>query len=120
MHESGLHYYDSRKEEHLTFVNTVSKNKEFFTKRQIKGAGITRTLYKTLNYPSMKYFKWVIHSNQIKDYPVTVQGINAALKIWGKNIAALKGTTTWSKKKPLARDYLKVPKELLKLHKEVL
>jgi hypothetical protein len=41
MHESGLHYYDP-KEAHLTFVNTASKNKEGFTKRQIKGADLTR------------------------------------------------------------------------------
>jgi hypothetical protein len=40
MHESGLHYYDPRKEAHLTFVNTVSENKESFTKRQIKGADL--------------------------------------------------------------------------------
>jgi hypothetical protein len=38
IHESGLHYYDLRKENHLTFVNTVSENKTGFTKRQIKCA----------------------------------------------------------------------------------
>jgi hypothetical protein len=63
MHESGLHYYDPRKEQHLTFSNTVSKNKQGFMKRQIKGADTVRTLYKTLNYPSMKDFKWLIRSN---------------------------------------------------------
>jgi hypothetical protein len=72
MHESGLHYYDPRKEAHLTFVNTVSKNKEGFTQRHIKGADLARVLYKTLSYPSMKDFKWVIQSKQIKDFPVTV------------------------------------------------
>jgi hypothetical protein len=41
------------------------------------------------------------------------------MKIWGKNIAALKGKTTRSKTHPVARDYVKVPKELLKLHKDV-
>jgi hypothetical protein len=40
MHKSGLHYYDPRKEHHLTFVNTVSENKTGFTKRQIKCAEI--------------------------------------------------------------------------------
>jgi hypothetical protein len=60
MHESGLHYYDPRKEAHLTFVNTVSENKEGFTKRHIKGADLARSLYRTLSYPSMKDFKWVI------------------------------------------------------------
>jgi hypothetical protein len=38
MHESGLYYYDPRKEQHLTFVNTVSENKEGFTKWQTKGS----------------------------------------------------------------------------------
>jgi hypothetical protein len=119
MHKCGLNYYNPRKENHLDFVNTVSENKEGFTKRQIKGAELARTLYKTLSYPSMKDFKWVIRSNQIKDCPVTVQYIDVALKIWGKNIADLKGKTTRSKTIPVARDYVKVPLELMKLHKEV-
>jgi hypothetical protein len=67
----------------------------------------------------MKDFKWVILNNQIKDCPVTVQYIDVALKIWGKNIAALKGKTTRSKTIPVARDCVKVPLELMKLHKEV-
>jgi hypothetical protein len=49
MHKCGLHYYDPRNEKHLAFVNTVSENKECFTKRQIKGAELARTLYKTFS-----------------------------------------------------------------------
>jgi hypothetical protein len=67
----------------------------------------------------MKDFKWVIRSNQIKDCPVTLQDIDVSLKIWGKNIAALKGKTTRRKTIPVAKDYVKVPLELMKLHKEV-
>jgi hypothetical protein len=66
----------------------------------------------------MKDFKWVIWSNQIKDCPVKIQDIDVATKTWGKNISALKGNTTRSKTHPVDRDYVKVPKELLKLHKE--
>jgi hypothetical protein len=118
MHESGLHYYDPCNEE-FTFINTVSGNKEGFTKRQIKGAEVAQTLYATIIYPSWKDFKWVIQSNRIKDCPVTVQDVEAAFKIWGKNITALKGKTTWSKPNPVAGDFVKVPPELFKLHKEV-
>jgi hypothetical protein len=99
MHKCGLHYYHPRNEKHVVFVNTVSENKEGFTKRQIKGA-----LYKTLSYPSMTYFKWVIRDNRINDCPVTVQDIDVALKIWVKNIAALKVKTTQSKTIPVTRD----------------
>jgi hypothetical protein len=119
MHKSGLHSYDLRKEHHMTFVNTVSENNTGFTKRQIKCAEIAQNLYKTLSYPSMKDFKLVIRSNQIKDCPVTIQDIDFAMNIWGKNIAALKGKTTQRKTHPVARDFVKVTKELFKLHKEV-
>jgi hypothetical protein len=95
-HESGLHIYDPRKNEELAFVSTVSENKEAFTKRQIKGAETARTLYATLSYPPMKDFKWVIRSNLIKDWPMTVQDVDVAHQIWGKNIAPLKGKTNRS------------------------
>jgi hypothetical protein len=52
----------------------------------------------------MKDFKWVIWINQIKDCPMTIQDIDVPTKIWGKNIAALKGKTTPSKTHPVARD----------------
>jgi hypothetical protein len=90
MHKCGLHFYDPRNEKHVAFVRIVSENNEGFTKRQIKGAELARTLYKNLSYPSMKDLKLVIETNNIKDFLVTVQDISVALKIWGKNIAALK------------------------------
>jgi hypothetical protein len=37
----------------------------------------------------------------------------------GKDIAALKGKTTRSKPDPVARDFVKVPVELLNLHRDV-
>jgi hypothetical protein len=119
MHKSGLHYFNP-KDANFTFnINTVSDNKKGFTKRQIKGAEQARTLYATLGYPSIKDFKWVIQSNQIKDCPVTVQDVITAHKIWGKNIAALKGKTTRQKSLHVARDFVKAPSHLLKLHRDV-
>ena len=118
MHPSGLHFYDPQ-EEGLALLTTVSGNKEGFTKRQIKDAERARSLYAALSYPSHKDFRWVIRSNQIKDCPVTVQDVDNAFKIWGKNIAALKGKTVRGKPMPVARDFVKVPTELMKLHKEV-
>ena len=87
--------------------------------RQIKGAEAARTRYSTLSYLSWNDFKWVIRSNQIKDCLVTVKDIDVALKIWGKNITALKGKTIRIKPIPVIKDFVKVPKELMKLHKEV-
>jgi len=121
MHESGLHYYDPRKErdEEMIFVNTVAENMSHFTKREIKGAEVARALYKAIDRPSMKDFKWIVRSNQIKDCPVTVQDIDVAISIWGKNVAALQGKTTRKKSIPVTRDFVRIPRELLKLHQEV-
>ena len=46
----------------------------------------------------------------IKDCPVTLEDTNVAQGIWGKDIAALKGKTTWRKPDPVAKDFVKVPK----------
>jgi hypothetical protein len=96
-------------------------------KRQIKDAEVTRSLYSKLNYPLhmhtcalWKDFNWIIWSNQIKECPVSVKHIDTALKIWGMNVTALKEKTTRTKPDPVARDFVKVPVELLKLNKGIL
>ena len=116
---SGLHYYFDPRDESFTFINTIAENMKQFTKWQIQHAEVTRSLYTKLSYPSMKDFKWVVQSNQIKDCPLTVQDINITTKVWGKDVAALKGKTTRHKLLPVAMNLVKIPKELLKLHKEV-
>ena len=118
MHPSGLHYYDPRNND-FAFVSTVSGNKDGFSRRQIKDAEVARTLYSALSYPSWNDFKWVIRSNQIKNCPVTVQDVHNARQIWGKDVAALKGKTTRGKPNVVARDFVKIPLELMKLHHEV-
>jgi hypothetical protein len=76
MYQCGLNYYDPRDAKHVAFVNTVSENKEGFSKRQIKGAEAARTLYKTLRYPSATDFKWMVRTNGIKECPVMVQDMS--------------------------------------------
>ena len=48
-----------------------------------------------------------------------VQDIEVAHEIWGKDTASLKGNTTRTKPIHVAQDFVKVPKELLWLHKDV-
>ena len=69
MHDSGLHYYEPTKKD-LVFLNTVSKNKEDFSKRQIKSTVKDRELQHTLGFTTVKEVKWIIRSNQIQDCPI--------------------------------------------------
>ena len=70
-------------------MSTVAENVSRFTKRKIKGAEVAKSLCGTLDRPSMTDFKWIVWSHQIKDSPVTVQDIDVAVSIWGKNILKL-------------------------------
>ena len=118
-HASGLHYFNPTAPEQFTFLTTVDGNMAHLTQRQIQGAEQARELYSKLAFPSLQDFKWIIQSNSIKDCPVTLTDIKLAERIWGPNIAALKGKTTRSSPLPVAADYLEVPQEILDLHKDV-
>ena len=118
IHKSGMNYLFPRDQE-LIFFNTVSENKEGFTPRQIKGAEVARALYSPLIYPSDKDYKWVIFINQTKNCPVTVQDVEFAQKVWGNNIAALKGKITRRNPNVVYRYQVKISAGLIKLHKEV-
>ena len=103
----------------MAFVNTVAENMSKFSKREVKGAEVARALHVTLERPSINDFNWIVRSNQIKDSPVTLRDVQVATSIWGKSVSKLKGSTTRTKSVPVSRDYIKVPKELLNLHREV-
>ena len=55
----------------------------------------------------------------IKDCPVTVEDINIAEDIWGKDIAYLKGKSTRSRPTPVRIDTIEIPVELKMKHKEI-
>ena len=63
-------------------MNTVAENKKDFTKHQVQRAKVARALCQKLGFPSMKDFKWIVMSNQIKDCPVAIADIKLAVKIW--------------------------------------
>jgi hypothetical protein len=121
MHESGLHCYDPLQEnaEQMAFVNTVAENMSKFSKREVKGAEAAKALHVALERPSIDNYNWIVRSNQIKDSPVTLRDVQVATSIWGKSFSKFEGSTTRTKSIPVSRDYVKIPKELLNLHREV-
>ena len=101
-------------------METVNGNKALFTKQQLAGAEKARQLYISLLYPSMNDFLWILWTNRINDCPVTVRDAEVALKVWGPNIAALKGKTTHKVAKSVkVEDLVEIPKEMIAMHKNV-
>ena len=90
MHDSGLHYYEPTNK-YLIFLNTVSKNKECYSKRKIKSSVKDRELQHTLGFFTVKEVKWIIRSNQIQDYPIETEDVDNAELVWRGDVPYLKG-----------------------------
>ena len=119
MHKSGLHHYYDPSREEFSFVVTVKDNMLPYSKWQIQAAEKAKTFYDCLAYPSTPDYKWILQSNQIKECPLSTEDAKIADKIWGPNIAALKGKTTCSTPEHVAIDIVEVPMEIRTLHRNV-
>ena len=100
MHKYGLHYHDTA-DRQVTLIQTVQQNEAGYSQRQLATAHTARDLYSKVGHPSMQDFKAMIKNNLILNWPVTLDDIERASKIYGANIAALKGKTVRTKSEPL-------------------
>jgi hypothetical protein len=115
-HKSGLHVYDLDDPRGLasySFMETVESNMALFTKRQIHGANLVYNLQAGLAFPSNPDMKWAIQSNLIKDCPVTIKDMGMAIKVWGPNIAMLKGKTVRATPSVVSQDVIEIPKQIM-------
>ena len=97
-YKSGLYYYNADPKKSNTtnaylFLNTVAGNKGNYTQREIEGANKARALYKKIGRPSEKEFNDILQNNLIRNCPVTSDDAKRALKIYGPDVATLKGKT---------------------------
>ena len=126
MRENGLYLYrppyikqttikDNKSESNMKvqFLETVNENKKFYMKRQFEHAQQARRLLYSLGYPSINDLKAIIQMNAIKNNPVTTEDVDIAQKIFGPNIATLKGKTTRRTPVPIIEDRIKIPRELI-------
>ena len=72
----------------------VADNRALFTKRQVDSADLARRLYQHLGMPGYRKFFQMIKHNHIKNCPLTLDDARRALKIYGPDIAHLKGKGT--------------------------
>jgi hypothetical protein len=115
-HKSGLHVYDPDDPRGLasySFMETAESNMALFTKRQIHGANLACNLQAGLAFPSNPDMKWAIQSNLIKDCPVTIKDMGMAIKVWGPNIAMLKGKTVRAMPPVVRQDVIEIPKQIM-------
>jgi hypothetical protein len=89
---SGLYYHDTTNWD-VMLVTTVKENKEGFTDREFNRAKAAHRALGLVGYPSPRDFKNMVRSNMIKNCTVTPTDIDNAHKLFGADIAILRGKT---------------------------
>jgi hypothetical protein len=72
-----------------------------------------------LGFPSIPDYKWIVKANFLKDCPVVSQDVDVSLKVWGKQVPMLKGSTVRCKAPVVREDVVEVLKEIRLIHKRV-
>ena len=106
-------------EQSYNMIDTVAGNMKMFTTKQIEAANRARKLQHNLMSPTTENLKLIIRQKILKNCPVTVDDINIAERIYGKDIAALHGKTTRKRSKVVYNDYVEVPPELITQHENI-
>jgi hypothetical protein len=123
---SCLHYHDTQNRAYFmltttkeAMVDTVKANREGFTDRDYERAKRARKSLGLVGYPSPRDFKNMVSSNMIKNCPVTPSDVSNANKIFGPDLATLKGKTVRQTPPPVITDYVQIPQEILSLNRNV-
>lgn len=92
---------------------TVEKNKSSFSSKEIRGAELAREIETRLSHESSGSLIQAIKTGSILGLPITVKDVQNSVKIFGPNIAALKGKSV--AKQGVLKDTLEVEKAIEKL-----
>jgi hypothetical protein len=115
---TGLYYHDTTNRA-VVMVNTANGNREGFTDRAVRAAKQARRALGMIGYPSEKDFKNMVSSKMIRNCPVKPEDISAANKIFGPNVASLKGKKVRATQDPVLTEYVQIPREIVDLNKNV-
>ena len=117
---NGLHYFDAADMENIVLLlNTVSDNREGFTRREYKGPQETRQSMHLLGFPSEREFENMVCSNMIVNCPINFDDVKNAKLIFGPDITSLKVKSVRRKPASVVMDYVDIPREILESRKEL-
>ena len=95
------------------WVSTVNENKKNFTEKQFQQAVRARKLYHIVGAPTADNFKYMLKAGAIINCPVKSSHVDLAKRIFGEDIATLKGKSTRNRSPAVTVDQIEVPKELI-------
>ena len=96
----ALHYHDvsnASSNIELMLVNTVRENFEGYSRHEVKKAKEARRIQDMIANPTKREFAGMVREQLLTNCPVTVRDIDNANRIFGPDLANLRGKTTRTK-----------------------
>ena len=100
-------------------MQTVDDKKSKHSQHQIDRATRATEVCAKIGCPSIKDHKLLVQNGLINNCPVTLEDIKIAEDVFGKNMNALKGKTVRKTPCQVETDCVKVPRNVMKVHKNV-
>jgi hypothetical protein len=123
---SGIYYHDTKNRAYVmltttkeAIVDTIKANREGFADRDYERAKRAGKALGLVRYPSPRYLKNMVSSIMIKNCPVTPSNVDNANKIFGPDLATLKGKTVRVTPPVVMTDYVQIPQEIVSLNRNV-
>ena len=85
-----------------------------FTSRQIERTKLASEIYNNVVLPTVNNFKRMLSTNMVSNCPMAVAHISNADNIYGPLVSILKDNSTRIKPKPVIKDYIHIPSEIIK------
>ncbi len=120
--DQELHYHDvSDKNSNIEMMlmNTVRGNFEGYTHHDIERAKEARRIQGMIVNPTEKEFAGLVRERLLTNCPVTVRNVDNANRIFGPDLANLRGKTTRTKPERVRVEYVQIPRDFVQLHKYV-
>jgi hypothetical protein len=100
-------------------IPTVKDNQAWFTKKQIDGANRARAFQRIACYPPDADLIKALSLGKLKNVDFTIDDVKNAAKIYGPDLAAIKGRTTRKEGRGPINDYVEIPEEFIEAHKDI-
>ncbi len=118
----GMPYIDLKKLEAkaaLSLVQTVRGNKEGYTKREFEEARRAREAQAMVGHPTDRDFLGMVRANMILNCPISDKAVDNANRIFGPELAGVRGQTVRKTPVPVTTDYIQIPRGILERHRLV-
>ncbi len=103
----------------VLFIQTVRGNMEGYMQHKVEDACAAREAQAMLGHPTDRNFLGMVRSGMISNCSVTPNAVQNARRIFGPNLARVRGRTVRQPPDSVTTNYVQIPRALLERHQRV-